>query len=144
MVGWSEGAGKLSVPGRPTSLDDSRARAYCVCNRCGLGLSGHFFSYLSFLFSFSLSLGDDLKSYCLKGPSSPKQLTKNRPFVHLSSVRQVRSILKDYFENCVKYSLCQDNVQKSKFNSPTKVKVALRGQSSKENNLCLLHISKTV
>ena len=36
--GWSGGAkvlGKLSVPGRPTSLDDSRARAYCSCSRCG-------------------------------------------------------------------------------------------------------------
>ena len=50
--------GKLSVPGRPTSLDDSRARAYCACSRCGWGLFGHFFPHLSFLFSFSLSLGD--------------------------------------------------------------------------------------
>ena len=50
--------GKLSVPGRPTSLDDSRARAYCACSRCGWGLFGHFFSHLYFLFSFSLSLGD--------------------------------------------------------------------------------------
>ena len=59
--GWSGGAkvlGKLSVPGCPTSLDDSRARAYCSCSRCGWGLFGHFFSHLSFLFSFSLSLGD--------------------------------------------------------------------------------------
>ena len=59
--GWSGGAkvlGKLSVPGRPTSLDDSRARAYCACSRCGWGVFGHFFSHLSFLFSFSLSLGD--------------------------------------------------------------------------------------
>ena len=39
--GWSGGAkvlGKLSVPGRLTSLDDSRARAYCACSRCGWGL----------------------------------------------------------------------------------------------------------
>ena len=48
--------GKLPVPGRPTSLDDSRARAYCACSRCGWGLFGHFF--LSSIFSFSLSLGD--------------------------------------------------------------------------------------
>ena len=48
---------KLSVPGRPTNLENSRARAYCVCSRCGLGLFGHFFSRLSFLFSFSLSEG---------------------------------------------------------------------------------------
>ena len=49
--------GKLPVPGRLTNLHDSRARAYCACSRCGLGLFGHLFSRLSFL-SFSLSLGD--------------------------------------------------------------------------------------
>ena len=36
----------------------SRARAYCACSRCGWGLFGHFYSHLSFLSSFSLSLGD--------------------------------------------------------------------------------------
>ena len=51
--------GKLPVPGRPTSLEKSRARAYCTCCRCGWGLFGHFYSHLSFLLSFSLSLGDD-------------------------------------------------------------------------------------
>ena len=59
--GWSGGVmglGKLPVPGRPTNLGKSRARAYCNCSRCGWGLFGHFFSRLSFLFSFSLSLGD--------------------------------------------------------------------------------------
>ena len=50
--------GKLPVPGRPTYLDYSRARAYCACSRCGWGLCGHFYSRLSFLSSFSLSLGD--------------------------------------------------------------------------------------
>ena len=43
--------GKLPVPGRPTNLDNSRARAYCALSR----LFGHFFSCLSFLYSFSLS-----------------------------------------------------------------------------------------
>ena len=50
--------GKLPVLGRPANLDYSRARAYCTCSGCGWGLFGHFFSRLSFLFSFSLSLGD--------------------------------------------------------------------------------------
>ena len=27
--------GKLPVPGRPTNLDYSMARAYCACSRCG-------------------------------------------------------------------------------------------------------------
>ena len=34
--GWSGGVkvlGKLPVPGRPTNLDYSRARAYCACIR---------------------------------------------------------------------------------------------------------------
>ena len=35
--------GKLPVPGRPTTSEDSRERAYCACSRCGWGLFGHFF-----------------------------------------------------------------------------------------------------
>ena len=50
--------GKLPVPGRPTNLAYSRAGAYCAFSRCGWGLFGHFFSHLSLLFPFSLSLGD--------------------------------------------------------------------------------------
>ena len=42
--------GKLPVPGASYNLDDSRARAYCACNRCGLGGGfGHFYSPLPFL-----------------------------------------------------------------------------------------------
>ena len=55
--------GKLPVPGRLTNLDDSGVRAYCTCSRCGGGGGGGggldiFFSRLSFLSSFSLSLED--------------------------------------------------------------------------------------
>ena len=39
--------GKLPVPGRPSNLADSRARAYCACSGCGL--FGHFHSHLSSL-----------------------------------------------------------------------------------------------
>ena len=49
---------QLQVPGRPTNLDKSRARAYCACSGCGWGLFGHFYSRLSLLSSFSLSVGD--------------------------------------------------------------------------------------
>ena len=48
---------KLPVPGRLTNMDYSRARAYCACSGCGWGWFGHFYSRLSFLVSFSLSLG---------------------------------------------------------------------------------------
>ena len=61
--GWSGGAkvlGKLPVPGRPTTLYDSRTRAYCACSRCGWALLRHFYSHLSFLSSVSLPLGDSL------------------------------------------------------------------------------------
>ena len=58
-------------------LIKSRARAYCACSRCGWELFGHFFSRLSSLFSFSLSLGDGPIQYrlknCLKEPLSTKQ-----------------------------------------------------------------------
>ena len=50
--------GKLPVPGCPTNLIYSRARAYCAYSRCEWGLFGHFFSHLSFHSSFFLSLGD--------------------------------------------------------------------------------------
>ena len=50
--------GKLLAHGRPITLDSSRARVYCAYSRCGWGLFGHFFSRLSFLFSFSLSPGN--------------------------------------------------------------------------------------
>ena len=49
--------GKLPVPGRPTNLDHSMARAYCACSSCGWGWLD-IFSLLSFLSSFSLFLGD--------------------------------------------------------------------------------------
>ena len=58
--GWSGGAmvlGKLSVPRRPTNLDNSRARAYFACSRCGWGCLDNF--KFVYLFSFlSPSFGD--------------------------------------------------------------------------------------
>ena len=44
---------KIPVPGSPSYLDYSRARAYCAFRKCRWGLFGHFFSRLPFLFSFS-------------------------------------------------------------------------------------------
>ena len=56
--GWSSDAmvlGKLSVPGRPTNLDNSRARVYCACSRRGWG-SLDIFLYSTF-YLFFLPLG---------------------------------------------------------------------------------------
>ena len=81
-LGWSGGAkvlGKLPVLGRPTNLDYSWARAYCACSRCGLGLFGHFFSHLSFLFSFSLSLGDGPIWTEILSQRAVKPKTTNQP-----------------------------------------------------------------
>ena len=71
--------GKLPVPGRPTNLDKSRARAYCACSRCGWGCLDIF--SLIYLFSFlSPSLGETARyrlKYCLEGLLSPKQPTNH-------------------------------------------------------------------
>ena len=48
---------KLSVPERPTDLDNSRARDCCASIRCGW-TGGYFFLVDRFSFSFSVSLGD--------------------------------------------------------------------------------------
>ena len=68
--------GKLSVPGRPTSLDDGRARAYCACSRCGWGFVWTFFSiFFSFLSPSLWETARHRLKYCLKGPLNPKQPT---------------------------------------------------------------------
>ena len=51
--------GKLSVPGRPTNLDNSRARAYCAWLAVGAGcgrLDIFSFVFLLSLFFFPLSV----------------------------------------------------------------------------------------
>ena len=71
--------GKLPVPGRPTNLGKSRARAYCAYSRCGWGCLDIF--SLVYHFSFlSPSLWETARyrlKYCLKGPLNPK--TTNQP-----------------------------------------------------------------
>ena len=61
-------------PKQPTyNLDNSRARAYCTCSRCGWGLFGHF--TLIYTFSPPLhSLWETARyklKYCLTGPLNP-------------------------------------------------------------------------
>ena len=67
--------GKLPVPGRPTNLDDSRARAYCACSSAGGGCLDIF--TLLYPFSpLSPSLWETARyrlTYCLKRPLNPKQ-----------------------------------------------------------------------
>ena len=51
--------GNFPVPGRPACLDYEKGKGLLRLSGCGWGLFGYFFSRLSFLFSFSLSLADD-------------------------------------------------------------------------------------
>ena len=48
--------GKLSVSGRPANLDNSRARAYCTCSRCGWGVWTFLLSSVISLFFLPLSV----------------------------------------------------------------------------------------
>ena len=66
--------GKLPVPERPTTLDYSRARAYCACSRCGWGCLDIFLSSITSLFFLPLwETARHRVKYCFKGPLSSKQ-----------------------------------------------------------------------
>ena len=75
--------GKLPVPGRPTNLDYSTQGPISLAVGAGGGWFGHFFSPLSFVSSFSLSLGDGpIKTEILSQRAvKPKQPT-NQPTNH--------------------------------------------------------------
>ena len=68
--------GKLPVPGRPTIWMIVGQGPIALAVGAGGGLFGHFYSPLSFLSSFSLSL---LK-YCLKGPLNPNNQPTHAAF----------------------------------------------------------------
>ena len=69
--------GKLPVPGRPTNLDYSRARANCARSRCGWGFLDIFFLiyHLSSLFPYLWETARYRLKYRPKGPLSLKQPT---------------------------------------------------------------------
>ena len=74
MCGWSAVAivlGKFPVPGRPTFWIRVGRGPTALAVGAGGVLFGHFFSRLSFLFSFSLSLGDGLSKGCLARTNQP-------------------------------------------------------------------------
>ena len=73
--------GNLSVPGHPTSLDNTRARACCSWNRCKWGLFGHF--SLVYLFSFhSTCLRDGRIKTEILFQKDVKPKTTNQPNLH--------------------------------------------------------------
>ena len=87
VVGWCDSAEKIPMLGCPTYLDSSRARAYCACSGCGWGLFGHFYSRLSFLFSFSLSPGGGLIYTEIMSQRAVKPKTTNQANRFLTKVR---------------------------------------------------------
>ena len=74
--------GKHSVRGRPTNLDNSRARAYCAA----VGAGGGGLDIFSLVYHFSLlspPLWETARyrlKYCLKWPLNPKQPTNQLSF----------------------------------------------------------------
>ena len=77
-VGGGPVGAMVPVPGRPTSLDKSRARSYCAGSRCGWGCLDIFSLVCHFSF-LSPSLWETARlKYCFKGPLSPKQQTNQR------------------------------------------------------------------
>ena len=81
--------GKPPVPERPTNFNYGRAKAYCTCSRCGWGLFGHFFSRVSFLFSFSLSLEDSPVYTGILSQWATKPKTNNQPLPKISIPHKV-------------------------------------------------------
>ena len=81
--GGSGGAkvlGKLSVPGRPTELDKSRARAIALA----VGSDGGCLDIFSPAYLFFLSLWETTRyrlKYCLKGPLNQKQPTNRSKLI---------------------------------------------------------------
>ena len=81
--------GNLPVPGRPINFDESRARTFCACSRCGCVFVFVFFFdifFLSSIFSLFFPLlqetdGYRLK-YCLKGLLTPPPPPKKKKTQH--------------------------------------------------------------
>ena len=76
--------GKLPVPGRPTIWMIVGQGPIALAVGAGGGLFGHFYSPLSFLSSFSLSLGDGPIQTEILSQRAVKPKTTNQPHVCFS------------------------------------------------------------
>ena len=89
--------GKLTVPGRPTYLENGtcRARAYCACSDSGGGGGGG--GVWTFFLSSIFSLPGDARyrpKYCLKGPLNPEQQT------NLNKVVKIQCTFEEPYSFC--------------------------------------------
>ena len=79
-TGVAKMLGKLSVSGRPTSLDDSRARTYIAL---AVGAGGGFLDIFSLIYLFAFlspalwEMARYRLKYCFKGPLNPRQTTNH-------------------------------------------------------------------
>ena len=90
--GWSCGAkvqDKLPVPRRPTIWMMVGQGHIALASGAGWGLFGHFYSPLSFLSSFSLSLGGGPIRTEILSQRAVKPKSTNQPKLHLIPIQSV-------------------------------------------------------
>ena len=94
--------GTLLVPGRPTYLGYSRARAFYACRRCGWGVLDTFLIYhFPLLSPFLWETARYRLKYCLKGPLSPNQPTNipsRSTFYSDKNMDMTRECISDAFD----------------------------------------------
>ena len=82
--------GKLPVPGRPTIWITVGQGPTALAVGAGRGWFGHFYSHLSFLSSFSLSLGNGPIKTEILSQRAIKPKTTNQPIDNIDSPLKLR------------------------------------------------------
>ena len=96
--------GKLPVPGCPTILITvGQGPTALAVGRCGWGLFGHFYSHLSFLFSFSSSLGDGPIKTEILSQRAVKPKTTNQPLPYFELREKSKCVSREHLKFGVRY-----------------------------------------
>ena len=106
VVGWCDGPGITSSAGASYYLDDSRARAYCACSRCGWGCLDIFTVFYPFspLYPSLWETARYRLKYCLKGLLSPKQPTNQ---IHKPRIYHYNTAMHiSFYQNVTITQLC--------------------------------------
>ena len=92
---------KLPVPGRPTFWMMVGQGPIALAVGAGGGFFGHFYSHLSFLSSFSLSLGDGpIQTETIVSQRAAKSKTTNQPTTHCQIYYQTKFHMVKGIELC--------------------------------------------